>query len=302
MNKKSVMMLALIGATVLTVMHFGVQAMVKGYDKEIAEAKIRHEQNEKSIQTPAEEEKKTDEEIIIPKIEAKVRKTETIAQADDEKPAEENKVKAASVSKKAEKKKKLRRKNVKNDEFAGAEDIIKSFEDNYKERKRRDEKIKSSMTKEERKRWEEKNKKEKANKTDDKKEVVKAEDTDGSKNAKVAENKVIQSKKTKEILKKANKDGYRNGFKIDKFVLKEAKGNWEIYDMIWFATHDKNGKWIDNSPEGIAKRGAKEMGITLKEYKELEKKGHFKNGNGKNESTGGIGDGSPEDDAGMDFE
>ena len=125
-------------------------------------------------------------------------------------------------------------------------------------------------------------------------------------------------KKNKKKKLKADKNTVPNSYKeqtqgnivkVDKGIVKDkngktvknkkAKADWN--DILNSAFTDKNGNHIDNSEEGINKRLAKEMGITVEEVEKLDKEGYFKNGESQT-SSGAVGDGSPEDDAGMDFQ
>lgn len=135
--------------------------------------------------------------------------------------------------------------------------------------------------------------------------------TDSEKKAFEAKNepkkKLKANKKT--VPDKFVEQSQGNKAKVDKSVVKDKSGKVvskqkrkkDINDIINSCLKDENGKWIDNSEEGINKKLAKEMGITVEEVEKLDKEGYFKNGESQT-SFGAVGDGSPEDDAGMDFE
>lgn len=135
--------------------------------------------------------------------------------------------------------------------------------------------------------------------------------TDSEKKAFEAKNepkkKLKANKKT--VPDKFVEQSQGNKAKVDKSVVKDKSGKvvskqkrkQDINDIINSCLKDENGKWIDNSEEGINKKLAKEMGITVEEVEKLDKEGYFKNGESQT-SFGAVGDGSPEDDAGMDFE
>lgn len=137
--------------------------------------------------------------------------------------------------------------------------------------------------------------------SDDEKKVYEA------KNNKNKKKKLTATKKT--VPDSYEEQAQGNTAKVDKAVVKDkngkavkdttAKADWN--DILKSAFTDKNGKHIDNSEEGINKKLAKEMGITVEEVEKLDKEGYFKNGESQT-SFGAVGDGSPEDDAGMDFE
>ena len=125
-------------------------------------------------------------------------------------------------------------------------------------------------------------------------------------------------KKNKKKKLKADKNTVPNSYKeqtqgnivkVDKGVVKDkngktvknkkAKADWN--DIINSCLKDKNGKLIDNSEEASNKRYAKEHGLTVEEVEKMVKDGYFNNGESQT-SFGSVGDGSPEDDAGMDFQ
>lgn len=125
-------------------------------------------------------------------------------------------------------------------------------------------------------------------------------------------------KKNKKKKLKADKNTVPNSYKeqtqgnivkVDKGIVKDkngktvknkkAKADWN--DIINSCLKDKNGKLIDNSEEASNKRYAKEHGLTVEEVEKMVKDGYFNNGESQT-SFGSVGDGSPEDDAGMDFQ
>ena len=102
-----------------------------------------------------------------------------------------------------------------------------------------------------------------------------------------------------------------NTAKVDKVVVKDKNGkvvknttpkaDWN--DILNSALKDKDGKWVDNtSEEGLRKNTADALGLTVDEVKKLEKEGYFNNGSYEDGAKNYVGDGSPEDDAGMDFQ
>ena len=125
-------------------------------------------------------------------------------------------------------------------------------------------------------------------------------------------------KKNKKKKLKADKNTVPNSYKeqtqgnivkVDKGIVKDkngktvknkkAKADWN--DILNSCLKDKNGKLIDNSEEASNKRYAKEHGLTVEEVEKMVKDGYFNNGESQT-SFGSVGDGSPEDDAGMDFQ
>ena len=135
--------------------------------------------------------------------------------------------------------------------------------------------------------------------------------TDSEKKAFEAKNepkkKVKANKKT--VPDKFVEQSQGNKAKVDKSVVKDKSGKvvskqkrkQDINDIINSCLKDENGKLIDNSEEASNKRYAKEHGLTVEEVEKMAKEGYFNNGEIQI-SSGGVGDGSPEDDAGMDFE
>ena len=121
------------------------------------------------------------------------------------------------------------------------------------------------------------------------------------------EKKVYEAKNNKNKKKRSNR--YDIERMVDKAVVKDkngkavkdttAKADWN--DIINSCLKDENGKLIDNSEEASNKRYAKEHGLTVEEVEKMVKDGYFNNGESQT-SFGAVGDGSPEDDAGMDFE
>ena len=126
-------------------------------------------------------------------------------------------------------------------------------------------------------------------------------------------------KKNKKKKLKADKNTVPNSYKeqtqgnivkVDKGVVKDkngktvknkkAKADWN--DIINSCLKDKNGKLIDNSEEASNKRYAKEHGLTVEEVEKMVKDGYFHNGSYEDGAKNYVGDGSPEDDAGMDFQ
>lgn len=135
--------------------------------------------------------------------------------------------------------------------------------------------------------------------------------TDSEKKAFEAKNepkkKLKANKKT--VPDKFVEQSQGNKAKVDKSVVKDKSGKVvskqkrkkDINDIINSCLKDENGKWIDNSEKASNEKYAKEHGLTVEEVEKLDKEGYFNNGEIQI-SSGGVGDGSPEDDAGMDFE
>ena len=135
------------------------------------------------------------------------------------------------------------------------------------------------------------------------------------------EKKAYEAKKKKNKKKKLTADennipkNYEeqtqgNTTKVDKPVVKDKNGkevkdrtlkaDWN--DIVNSCLKDKDGNWIDNSEEASNKKYAKEHGLTVKEVEEMRKNGYFYNGPIVDDAKNYVGDGSPEDDAGMDFQ
>jgi len=135
--------------------------------------------------------------------------------------------------------------------------------------------------------------------------------TDSEKKAFEAKNepkkKLKANKKT--VPDKFVEQSQGNKAKVDKSVVKDKSGKvvskqkrkQDINDIINSCLKDENGKWIDNSEKALNEKYAKEHGLTAEEVEKMVKDGYFNNGEIQI-SSGGVGDGSPEDDAGMDFE
>ena len=135
--------------------------------------------------------------------------------------------------------------------------------------------------------------------------------TDSEKKAFEAKNepkkKLKANKKT--VPDKFVEQSQGNKVKVDKHVVKDKSGKVvskqkrkkDINDIINSCLKDENGKWIDNSEKASNEKYAKEHGLTVEEVEKMAKEGYFNNGEIQI-SSGGVGDGSPEDDAGMDFE
>lgn len=128
--------------------------------------------------------------------------------------------------------------------------------------------------------------------------------------AKIKKNKKKKLKADKNTVPNSYKEQTQgNTVKVDKAVVKDkngkvvkdkkAKADWN--DILNSCLKDENGKWIDNSEEASNKRYAKEHGLTVEEVEKMVKDGYFNNGESQT-SFGAVGDGSPEDDAGMDFQ
>lgn len=126
-------------------------------------------------------------------------------------------------------------------------------------------------------------------------------------------------KKNKKKKLKADKNTVPNSYKeqtqgnivkVDKGIVKDkngktvknkkAKADWN--DILNSCLKDENGKLIDNSEEASNKRYAKEHGLTVEEVEKMVKDGYFHNGSYEDGAKNYVGDGSPEDDAGMDFQ
>jgi hypothetical protein len=133
-----------------------------------------------------------------------------------------------------------------------------------------------------------------------------------------SEKKAFEAKNEPKKKLKANKKNVPDKFveqsqgnkvKVDKSVVKDKSGKvvskqkrkQDINDIINSCLKDENGKWIDNSEKASNEKYAKEHGLTVEEVEKMAKEGYFNNGEIQI-SSGGVGDGSPEDDAGMDFE
>lgn len=134
-----------------------------------------------------------------------------------------------------------------------------------------------------------------------------------------SEKKAFEAKSEPKKKLKANKKNVPKNYeeqtqgntaKVDKAVVKDkngkvvkdttAKADWN--DIINSCLKDENGKLIDNSEEASNKRYAKEHGLTVEEVEKMVKEGYFHNGSYEDGAKNYVGDGSPEDDAGMDFQ
>ena len=129
--------------------------------------------------------------------------------------------------------------------------------------------------------------------------------------AKIKKNKKKKLKADKNTVPNSYKEQTQgNIVKVDKGIVKDkngktvknkkAKADWN--DIINSCLKDKNGKLIDNSEEASNKRYAKEHGLTVEEVEKMVKDGYFHNGSYEDGAKNYVGDGSPEDDAGMDFQ
>ena len=129
--------------------------------------------------------------------------------------------------------------------------------------------------------------------------------------AKIKKNKKKKLKADKNTVPNSYKEQTQgNTVKVDKGIVKDkngktvknkkAKADWN--DIINSCLKDKNGKLIDNSEEASNKRYAKEHGLTVEEVEKMVKDGYFHNGSYEDGAKNYVGDGSPEDDAGMDFQ
>ena len=136
--------------------------------------------------------------------------------------------------------------------------------------------------------------------------------TDSEKKAFEAKNepkkKLKANKKT--VPDKFVEQSQGNKAKVDKSVVKDKSGKvvskqkrkQDINDIINSCLKDENGKWIDNSEKASNEKYAKEHGLTVEEVEKMVKDGYFHNGSYEDGAKDYVGDGSPEDDAGMDFE
>lgn len=136
--------------------------------------------------------------------------------------------------------------------------------------------------------------------------------TDSEKKAFEAKNepkkKLKANKKT--VPDKFVEQSQGNKAKVDKSVVKDKSGKvvskqkrkQDINDIINSCLKDENGKWIDNSEKALNEKYAKEHGLTVEEVEKMVKDGYFHNGSYEDGAKDYVGDGSPEDDAGMDFE
>ena len=128
---------------------------------------------------------------------------------------------------------------------------------------------------------------------------------------KIKKNKKKKLKADKNTVPNSYKEQTQgNTVKVDKGVVKDkngkivknkkAKADWN--DILNSCLKDENGKLIDNSEEASNKRYAKEHGLTVEEVEKMVKDGYFHNGSYEDGAKNYVGDGSPEDDAGMDFQ
>lgn len=136
--------------------------------------------------------------------------------------------------------------------------------------------------------------------------------TDSEKKAFEAKNepkkKLKANKKT--VPDKFVEQSQGNKAKVDKSVVKDKSGKvvskqkrkQDINDIINSCLKDENGKWIDNSEKALNEKYAREHGLTGEEVEKMVKDGYFHNGSYEDGAKDYVGDGSPEDDAGMDFE
>ena len=129
--------------------------------------------------------------------------------------------------------------------------------------------------------------------------------------AKIKKNKKKKLKADKNTVPNSYKEQTQgNIVKVDKGIVKDkngktvknkkAKADWN--DILNSCLKDENGKLIDNSEEASNKRYAKEHGLTVEEVEKMVKDGYFHNGSYEDGAKNYVGDGSPEDDAGMDFQ
>ena len=134
-----------------------------------------------------------------------------------------------------------------------------------------------------------------------------------------SEKKAFEAKSEPKKKLKANKKNVPDKFveqsqgnkaKVDKSVVKDKSGKvvskqkrkQDINDIINSCLKDENGKWIDNSEKALNEKYAREHGLTVEEVEKMVKDGYFHNGSYEDGAKDYVGDGSPEDDAGMDFE
>ena len=134
-----------------------------------------------------------------------------------------------------------------------------------------------------------------------------------------SEKKAFEAKSEPKKKLKANKKNVPDKFveqsqgnkvRVDKSVVKDKSGKVvskqkrkkDINDIINSCLKDENGKWIDNSEKASNEKYAKEHGLTVEEVEKMVKDGYFHNGSYEDGAKDYVGDGSPEDDAGMDFE
>ena len=134
-----------------------------------------------------------------------------------------------------------------------------------------------------------------------------------------SEKKAFEAKNEPKKKLKANKKNVPDKFveqsqgnkaKVDKSVVKDKSGKvvskqkrkQDINDIINSCLKDENGKWIDNSEKALNEKYAREHGLTVEEVEKMVKDGYFHNGSYEDGAKDYVGDGSPEDDAGMDFE
>lgn len=134
-----------------------------------------------------------------------------------------------------------------------------------------------------------------------------------------SEKKAFEAKSEPKKKLKANKKNVPDKFveqsqgnkaKVDKSVIKDKSGKvvskqkrkQDINDIINSCLKDENGKWIDNSEKALNEKYAREHGLTVEEVEKMVKDGYFHNGSYEDGAKDYVGDGSPEDDAGMDFE
>ena len=186
------------------------------------------------------------------------------------------------AKKKAAEKKKKKAKAKKNKEFVVEGIDYSELFDNDTVKKSDDDRYLSTLSDDEKRAYEAKNKKNK------KKKLIANKDT---------------------VPERYEEQTQGNTVKVDKAVVKDKNGkvvkntkpksSWN--DILNSALKDENGKLIDNSEEASNKRYAKEHGLTVEEVEKMVKDGYFNNGEIQT-SFGAVGDGSPEDDAGMDFQ
>lgn len=201
------------------------------------------------------------------------------------KPGKSYKVKKAELKKKIEKKKaaekKIKKVKAKKDKEFVVDGIdYSNLFNNNKKKLSDNDKYKATLTDSEKKAFEAKN---------EPKKKLKA-------NKKTVPDKFVEQSQG-------------NKAKVDKSVVKDKSGKvvskqkrkQDINDIINSCLKDENGKWIDNSEKASNEKYAKEHGLTVEEVEKMAKEGYFNNGEIQI-SSGGVGDGSPEDDAGMDFE
>ncbi len=296
MEKKRIAMALGFIASLMAIVVLATSFWLNHFD-EVRAAQVIKEEEAKNTEVTAIEAGKENEKIIynIPKIERVVSSNYKgkVRNAAKQKSSKKSEKVATGSSIKASKKKKKKTFSVsksKTDVSSIFDDMIEADKAKKAKKEEAEKAMLDEMTAEQRERYLKKKAEEKERIDEESKRIAENDDTANPPT-------IVQTNGSRVTVA----DTTVKDEKGKKISVSDPKMTFDLESVINSVLKDKDGNWIDNSEDGADKRYAKKHGITVEEVKKMRKEGKFDNGDNYDGVKNYVGDGSPEDDAGMDF-